>query len=730
MFVNREELKVLEDKLALAVNDRKGSTVFISGEPGIGKTTLVEHFMDNCDNQFDINILTGSGHCFDMDGVSRGFLPWKEVLIELDADKTAAKDLEKKNKFKKIVKTVFDKSGPEWFQNIPAVGEISAAIIETAQAMKKTENIDVKTGNYKELSFKDRLKSALNDSAGAWLGAIPIIGGFAEAIFKTSTKLMESNKDIQLKNQESFFQMVDEKLRDLATENPVVVFLDNLQWADNSSLSLLYYLAGKVKERTYPLLLVGSYRAQEIKEGRFNEITGMVERHPFEEKLNNLVRYHAAETLEIKNFDLIKVKTFIDKRFPENDFDENFNSKIYNLTKGNPLFLEEMLRNFLETGMIGEDSGTYGIIKDIDFINLPQTVSAIIKERFERLPDDLQEFLQIASVQGEMFSVDIISSILDEPAVKIHRKKDTLMNKYNLLETSRKISEGLGDMYQFTHNLVQNYIYYDMSKDYRLNVHKAIAGQYQGIDNEAVMLEFLFHFGVGNKIIDEKRNFILGQTGISPEVIDEYLSVQKKVADIYARSFKNDEALNMCGEIIKIAELTEREDLRVDYLIKEGEICQLTGKWAQAQEAFTLAFQHSLQLEDKRFLMSAAGSLSDLLRIQAKTFERTGDWNKAENLFRECLIYTEHTREPGLAANAYKNLAWILILLGSYVEAILNLDKAMEIYDEFKDKDERSRGINSIRSLLKKSLKVCNGIGDENGAEIITNALGKITDQY
>ncbi len=726
MFVERKELELLKEKLDRTVENATGTAVFLSGEPGIGKSTLIQHFLDDCDKYYDVNILTGSGYCFDMDGVSRGYLPWKEVLIELDADKMAGKDSEKKNSFKKMVKSVFDNSGSEWFQNIPAVGDISAAIMETAKAIKKTEKVDTETGDIMELTFKDRLKYAFNNTAGAWLGAIPIIGGIAEAIFSTSRKMIETSKDIHLKNQEGFFLMVDNRLRELAEENPIVVFFDNLQWADNSSLSLLYYIARKMVDKPYPLMIIGAYRTQEIKEGRFNEVTGLIERHPLEEKVNNLVRYNAVELVELDKFSPDQAYSFINNKFPGNTFDSAFSGNLFHLTKGNPLYLEEILNNLYEKGTIELSNDQYILRESIESIQLPDSITAIIKERFERLPDELQEFLQMASVQGEMFSVDIISSILEEQSLKTYRKNDTLINKHRLVEKSRKIAEGLGDMYQISHNLIKNYIYYNMSDDYRLNIHRQIAEQYRDIDQENVLLEFIFHYGVGNRIIDEKRNFVLDLANTDKAVVSQYLEAQSKVANLYIKSFKNDEGISICSEIIKIATLMNDVAMKVQFLLKQGDIYRIIGKWDDSLNSFQLAFQFALLLSDKTILANTAEALSELLRMQAKTNEKIGEWNKAENMYRESLLYSEHTMNLNLIANSFKNMSWILTLLGRYVESVLNIEKAIETYDNTEESEVRTTGLSSIKSLLNKSIQVCKGIGDENGIQILMNAVNKL----
>ena len=206
MFIPRQEQQILEDRLKKAKEERIGSTIILKGEPGIGKSTLVQNFFSSC----DADTLTASGYCLDMDGSSRSYHPWKEAIIELDADAAALnQSLNKsggksKDDLKKIVKTVMDETGAEWMKAIPQVGQIAAAIFMTAKVLKEDE-IDIDTGDVKELSFKDKLKKVTTECGGEWLEAIPIVGNLAKAAFLTKQSISKKTETVELKNQEDFF---------------------------------------------------------------------------------------------------------------------------------------------------------------------------------------------------------------------------------------------------------------------------------------------------------------------------------------------------------------------------------------------------------------------------------------------------------------------------------------------------------------------------------------------
>ncbi len=179
MFITRKEINTLQSNLQQTIDTQKGTTILIGGEPGLGKTTLLRHFLDNCDNHLPSNVLTAIGSCLDMDGVSRSFLPWKEALIELDADKTAGKDATLKKDLKRIGKIVMDETGINWMANIPAIGTLTANLLKNSKNLTRQEVRSLQEAAEKDGSVKGRIKTVVDECAVAWISAIPIVGAIS-----------------------------------------------------------------------------------------------------------------------------------------------------------------------------------------------------------------------------------------------------------------------------------------------------------------------------------------------------------------------------------------------------------------------------------------------------------------------------------------------------------------------------------------------------------------------
>ncbi|KAA3600887.1 MAG: tetratricopeptide repeat protein [Calditrichaeota bacterium] len=686
MFIPRHETKVLQEKLNQAIQNGIGSTILISGEPGIGKTTLIKNFMDNCDATSEKNVLTAVGSCLDMDGVSRGFLPWREVLIELDADKAAGKDEEKKTNFKKIVKTVFDEAGSQWLEAIPVIGDISSAIFETAKTISKDELIDVETGDTKKLALKDRLKNVAKECTGEWLNVIPVVGNLSAAIYKTTNAIQKSKQMTYSQNQQDFFIRVMSRFRELAENNPVIIYIDDLQWADISSMNLFFYLAKNLKDSTYPMVLIGSFRPQDVKDGRLNPISGEMERHPWEEKMNNLDRYDAAKLIEVSYLNQNQIGSYIDLQFPQNEFGAKFKDEIVNLTRGNSLFVRELLLNLEERKIIYEKDGTYFSDETLDLSTLPKTVSGVIKERFQRLSEDLQEVLQIASAQGSDFSLELIASILEVNNFKLSKKINTLQQKYSLVLKSETVYDKLKKIYNFTHNLVQKYIYYQMTEDFRLDLHSALVETlesfFEGDEIYKIAEPYSYHFGIANGIIDENGKLII-ENNFDEESLQKYLEFQNLLAEKFKNNYQNEEALEKFFKIIELAKLLSDKKNELNAKL---EISQVFGIFGNLDNA--ISFCEKVIKKSRKLGLKIIES--DSLIVRGRIYIRQGFYDESMDCYQQSLEIKKNLGDLKAVAKILSYIGRIYAEKGYYNEALEFFSNSIKAFEEIGKPQETS----------------------------------------
>ncbi|MDZ7291829.1 MAG: AAA family ATPase, partial [candidate division KSB1 bacterium] len=187
-----------------------GKIVVISAEADGSKTARIHEFLQ----QHDQDCLVAIAECRDAKGENLYF-PFKQVLAELNAAAITDNPEEKKSTAHRLIKLVAD-AGPDWIEAIPILGNIVAAGIRTFQAYEKHFGKKIKTYE-----------------------ASPDLGNIR--------------------------QLYENELRRLAKKAPLLIFLNNLQWADPSSLHLLFELDKSLRIKPFPLLLIGSYDPKEVK---------------------------------------------------------------------------------------------------------------------------------------------------------------------------------------------------------------------------------------------------------------------------------------------------------------------------------------------------------------------------------------------------------------------------------------------------------------------------------
>jgi adenylate cyclase len=136
------------------------------------------------------------------------------------------------------------------------------------------------------------------DLIGVFLPGAALVAKIATSVAKQgglADKLAERVKPTAtvdpLLDQQRIFEQYANVLAALSRERPLILVLDDLHWADSASLALLFHLQRQLSGSR--VLLMGTYRPDDVALGRFSLTTGQAERHPFEAIFNEIKRYPA-----------------------------------------------------------------------------------------------------------------------------------------------------------------------------------------------------------------------------------------------------------------------------------------------------------------------------------------------------------------------------------------------------------------------------------------------------
>src|SRR5438046_876302 len=175
------------------------------------------------------------------------------------------------------------------------------------------------------------------------------------------------------------------------------------------------------------------------------------------------------ERLSLAPLALQECRTLLDDWLGSDDMLAPLRARIEARARGNPLFVEEMIRSLVERGVLRGERGAYGLAAPIEEITLPETVQAVLASRIDRLADRDKDVLQAAAVVGRDVPVELLRAVVDLPAPQLAASLERLATAELLGPT-----ESPGE-HAFRHPLAQEVAYRTQLLDRRRETHAAIA---------------------------------------------------------------------------------------------------------------------------------------------------------------------------------------------------------------------------------------------------------------
>jgi len=324
-LVGRErELDILMDAFARAAADRTGYLVTVLGNAGVGKSRLVGEVLARLGARDGIRVLRGRCPPY-----GSGITHWPLMdVVRQDAQIEASDD----------AGSAREKVGRRVAELLPA---------DARQAV--VARISLLLG--------------LEDAGGALPGVAP--------------------ERIGVELSWGFRQYIEA----VAAQDPVVVLIDDLQWAEPAAVEIIGELVDPPPE--VPLLLVCMARPD------------LMERHPGWAAARPNASIIALEPLDERG-----TRTLLSRLLGMEDLPPLIASQVADRSAGNPLFCEEFLRMLIEDGMLELVEGEWRAGPSAAQLDLPETVHAIVAARIDNLGNDEKRVLQTASVMGERFGAD------------------------------------------------------------------------------------------------------------------------------------------------------------------------------------------------------------------------------------------------------------------------------------------------------------------------------------
>jgi predicted ATPase/class 3 adenylate cyclase len=275
-----------------------------------------------------------------------------------------------------------------------------------------------------------------------------------------------------------------------AQVQPMLLIFEDLHWADESTLLLLYHLGQRLHE--IGVLAVGTYRHTEVKPGS-----------PFAAALPNLLRQRLTEEILLKRFTEDHVSALLEGRAGHSPPQE-LASLFYFETEGNPFFIEELFHHLHEAGKLFDDQGRFKPIAFLPDTEVPRGVRLLISQRIQGLSKACQRLLTNAAGIGTNFDISLISRLTDLDEDTLFSALDEAVEA-NIL---RDISSGREVRYNFTHEQIRQTLLAEISTPRRQRLHQRIADTMEQLYGEYVekyCSEIAYHLYQAGALADGSR---------------------------------------------------------------------------------------------------------------------------------------------------------------------------------------------------------------------------------
>jgi len=341
----------------------------------------------------------------------------------------------------------------------------------------------------------------------------------------------------------------------LSESQPTVLILEDLHWADPSSMDVLSEMMA-LTDRV-PLLLIllmrverehGSWRLKQLAETEYpHRYTEMTLGRLSDDQADRLMNHLLGEGV----------------------FPEQIKELVRTRSEGNPFYLEEVTYHLVDNGLIERVGGEWQVNDAIEVVGIPETLQGVLLARIDRLEEDVRHTLQMASVIGRSFLFSLLEAIseaeqeLDEHLSKLQRM-DLVREKTRLPDLE----------YIFKHTLTQEAAYNSLLQGRRKEFHLKVG--------EAI--ETLF---------PERREEFLGllahhyEAAGSSEKARDYLL---RAGDQARLAYANEEAIDFYRRALPVLQELGQDEIAVRVLMKLGLTCHGAFHFDAARKAYDQAF--------------------------------------------------------------------------------------------------------------------------------------------
>jgi tetratricopeptide (TPR) repeat protein len=576
----RQELRNVFGRVAAG----QSLVLAVTGEAGIGKTSLVEDFLAELDVSQHRPVIA-RGRCSERLAGTEAYLPLLEMLDSL-MHRTRGES------FSELMKSC----APTWFLQVATLSP-DGSTIERLQA------------------------------------------------------------DLRTASQERMKREMGSLLQEISRVAPLVIFLDDLHWADISTIDLINYLAGRFEGMR--VLVLGTYRRSEV----------ALSEHPLLQVKSTLKQRGLFRELPLEFLERGDVERYLSLEFPEHRLPSELATLVHLKTEGSPLFMADLLRYLKDRRVLAQEGGHWVLARPLEEVEreLPESVRSMISRKIERLSENDRKLAIAASVQGHEFDSAVVSEALGLDPGDIEERLEALDRVHVFV---RAVGEHefpdrtLTLRYRFVHVLYQNVLYASLQPTRRASLSGKVAAalaKHHGPAAAGVAAQLAV-------LYESARDF--------PNAAAQFLVAAQHAASLFG--FREAAALAKRG--LKALEGLPEEPARLQQELGLQLILGLSLRsflgWAatEVEKVYTRARELCSKLGDAPELFPVLWGLTLVHAIR-------GDLRLFRTLSEQLLVQADQTGTTTFTLAAHQMMASVCEFEGKMVESSDHFEKAVALHD-------------------------------------------------
>jgi len=445
-------------------------------------------------------------------------------------------------------------------------------------------------------------------------------------------------------------------LRELSLHRPLVLVLDDVHWADPSSVDLLAYAGSRCA--ALPVLIVVTYRPSDL----------ALHGHPFGPVKLDLQARGVCREIALTPLGRLDLDRYLTLAFPGHVFPEEFAAVVHARTEGHPLFLVDLLRYLRDRQVIAAADGRWAVAGSLPDLRreLPGSVRSMIRRTLERLDEGDRRLLAAASAQGYEFDSTAVAAAVGLGAAEVEERLQVLDRKHGLVRVLREVEfrdRTVGLRCAFTHGLYQEALYADLPPARRADLSLGLARalvRLNGDDNPSTAVTLACLYEAGRDFDAAARQYWLAAQNAAR------LSAHRESTRLARRGLTR---------LSSLPEAPERAALELPLQTLLGLQLQVTEGFAapEARQAYTRA---------RELCRAAPGpTLFPVLWGLFLFSKARSDLPRAEEMANELLALARQLKDLALQLQAHQALGVTAFCRGEPTVAVQHVEQASALYD-------------------------------------------------